>query len=83
MNTIETEKDTELYNKISRPDENTMKNDGDVNLLFNGDVASIETTERYIELSINRYFSGKETAFENKLVYDLASEVLINSRITV
>lgn len=50
MNTIETEKDTELYNKISRPDENTMKNDGDVNLLFNGDVASIETTERYIEL---------------------------------
>ena len=48
-----------------------------------GDVASIETTERYIELSINRYFLGKGMTLVNKLVYDLASEVLINSRITI
>lgn len=55
----------------------------ELNLLFYGDVASIETTERYIELSINRYFFGKGMTLVNKLVYDLASEVLINSRITI
>ena len=60
-----------------------MISDGELNLLFYGDVASIGTTERYIKLSINRYFSGKGMTLVNKLVYDLASEVLINSRITV
>ncbi len=72
-----------IPNTKSRPDVNTMISDGELNLLFYGDVASIGTTERYIKLSINRYFSGKGMTLVNKLVYDLASEVLINSRITV
>lgn len=67
----------------SRPEEKKMISDGELNLLFYGDVASIGTTERYIELIINRYFSGKEMVLVNKLVYDIASEILINSRITV
>ena len=72
-----------IPNTKSRPDVNTMTSGEELNLLFYGDVASIETTERYIELSINRYFSGRGMTLVNKLVYDLASEVLINSWITI
>ena len=76
-----------IPNTKSRPEEKKMISDGELNgelnLLFYGDVASIGTTESYIELIINRYFSGKEMVLVNKLVYDIASEILINSRITV
>ena len=64
-----------IPNTKSRPDVNIMTSGEELNLLFYGDVASIETTERYIELSINRYFFGKGMTLVNKLVYDLASEV--------
>ncbi len=69
-------------NTKSRPDANAILNDDELNLLFFGDIALIGTTERYIELSINRYFSGRGTS-TNALVYDLASEILINSRIAL
>lgn len=72
-----------IPNTKSRLDVNRMISDGELNLLFYGDVASIGTTERYIELIKNRYFLGDEMIPVNKLVYDLASEVLINSRITL
>ena len=72
-----------IPNTKSRPDKNEIENTGEKNLLFYGDIASIGTIEEYIKLSINRYFSNEEMDIVNELVYDLASEVLINSRITV
>lgn len=52
------------------------------NLVFWNDIAMIKDEERYIELVIDRYFSGKNLNREpNKLCYDLASEIVINSRI--
>ena len=72
-----------IPNTKSRPDVNIMTSGEELNLLFYGDVASIETTERYIKLSINRYFSDKGMTLVNELVYDLAREVLINSRIAI
>lgn len=71
-----------IPNTKSRPDANITLNDEKLNLLFFGDIALIGTTERYIELSINRYFFGSKTS-TNALVYDLASEILINSRIAL
>lgn len=71
-----------IPNTKSRPDTNAILNDDQLNLLFFGDIALIRTTERYIELSINRYFSGCEISI-NSLIYDLAGEVLINSRIAL
>lgn len=72
-----------IPNTKSRPDKNEIENTGEKNLLFYGDIASIGTIEEYIKLSINKYFSNEEMDIVNELVYDLASEVLINSRITV
>lgn len=72
-----------IPNTKRRPDKNEIENTGEKNLLFYGDIASIGTIEEYIKLSINRYFSNEEMDIVNELVYDLASEVLINSRITV
>lgn len=69
-----------IPNTKSRPDANATLNDNELNLLFFGDIALIGTTERYIQLNINRYFSGCEISV-NSLIYDLASEVLINSQI--
>lgn len=72
-----------IPNTKSRPDKNEIENTGEKNLLFYVDIASIGTIEEYIKLSINRYFPDEEMDIVNELVYDLASEVLINSRITV
>ena len=72
-----------IPNTKSRPDVNTMASGEELNLFFSRPETSLAPTERYIELSINRYFFGKGMTLVNKLVYDLASEVLINSRITI
>lgn len=72
-----------IPNTKSRPNVNTKISDVELNLLFYGDIATIGTTENYIKLNIDRYFGAKGIMLVNKLVYDLASEVLINSRIAV
>jgi len=69
-----------IPNTNSVPDRNIALSDGNLNLLFFGDIAKIETTEKYIELSIKKYFSDRDIPF-NALVYDLAREVFINSQI--
>lgn len=73
-----------IPNTKSRPDANEPPlNNDELNLLFFGDIALIGTTEKYIKLSIDKYFAGKGMDLTDKLVCDLASEVLINSRIAV
>lgn len=61
----------------------TLKtNEQNDNLIFWNDIAMIKDEVRYIELVIDRYFPGKNLNGEsNKLCYDLASEIVINSRI--
>jgi hypothetical protein len=56
--------------------------EGHDNLVFWNDIATIEDEQRYIDLVKERYF--KEMNFnmeQDKLSYDLASEIIINSRI--
>lgn len=53
------------------------------NLLFFKDIADIETADKYIELTINRYFDVKGKTLVDDLVNDLASEILMNSRIAL
>lgn len=62
---------------------NMGKNVSEKNLLFYGDISEIGTTEEYMEQNGERYFSGEKTVQAHRLAYDLASEVIINSRITV
>ena len=71
-----------LPNTISRP-QNTISNATQNNLLFWGDIAKMPNTEEYIQATVQRYFSSLNgTDFERKKIEDLASEILINSRIT-
>lgn len=72
-------------NVKSRPTNQNYKKKEDINpnLLFFGDIAKMLSTEKYIELSLSMYFAGKETVQYDKETYDLASEVLMNSRIAV
>ena len=72
-----------IPNTNSRPDVEKSTDYDAMNLLFYGDIALIGTTSKYIELSINRYFTGVEPMIGDKIVYDLASNVLINSRIAM
>ena len=72
-------------NMKNRPDRNNTTIDNrEKNLLFYGDIASLETTERYIELTRDRYFEDtiNMQIDIDKLIYDLASEIVINSQIT-
>lgn len=69
-------------NTQSRPDRLNDSKMEDLNLLFFGDIEKISTTEEYIDLTVRRYFSHDKFDLTDKLIYDLASEVLINSRIT-
>lgn len=72
-------------NMKNRPDGNNFTIDNcEKNLLFYGDIASLETTEQYIELTCDRYFEDtiNMQIDIDKLIYDLASEIVINSQIT-
>lgn len=53
------------------------------NLIFYGDIAKIGKTEEYIKLTIKEYFPEIEDIALSKLAKDAASEVHINSQITV
>ena len=53
------------------------------NLIFYGDIAKIGKTEEYIKLTIKEYFPDVENIALSKLAKDAASEVHINSQITV
>ncbi len=53
------------------------------NLIFYGDIAKIGKTEEYIKLTIKEYFPEVEDIALSKLAKDAASEVHINSQITV
>lgn len=53
------------------------------NLIFYGDIAKIGKTEEYIKLTIKEYFPEVEDIVLSKLAKDAASEVHINSQITV
>lgn len=65
----------------NRPKEKKAKRKND-NLIFWGDIAFFENEGRYIECVISRYFPGNTLNGEpNKMCYDLASEIIINSRI--
>lgn len=70
-------------NLKSRPPkhQHDTKND---NLVFWGDIANLKDEGRYIELVIARYFPEHTLEGESsKLCYDLASEIMINSRIAM
>lgn len=69
----------------SRPkkEKNKKEEEKEPNLLFYGDIAKIISTERYIELSIMRYFPEYKNVECDKTIDDLASEILINSRIAM
>ncbi len=71
-----------IPNTNSRPEAKVILNNENNNLLFYGDIATIGNTEKYIELSIKKYFPGQRILVNDRLVYDLASEIIINSRIT-
>lgn len=71
-----------IPNTNSRPETKVILNNEDANLLFYEDIATIGDTEKYIELSIRKYFSGQGMSVNDRLVYDLASEIIINSQIT-
>ena len=73
-------------NTNSRPEKrekSDLKQGEEDNLLFYGDIAKIASTFEYVELSSKRYFPGKAIIKDDKMIYDLASEILINSRITL
>lgn len=53
------------------------------NLIFYGDIAKIGKTEEYIKLTIKEYFPEIEDIALSKLAKDAASEVHINSQVTV
>ena len=54
------------------------------NLLFFGDIAKCNDKTDYIEKTKKRYFLSIDTEIENENINtDLASEILINSRLTV
>ena len=53
------------------------------NLIFYGDIAKIGKTEEYIKLTIKECFPEVEDIALSKLAKDAASEVHINSQITV
>lgn len=53
------------------------------NLIFYGDIAKIGKTEEYVKLTIKEYFPDVEDIALSKLAKDAASEVHINSQITV
>lgn len=53
------------------------------NLVFWNDIATMQNEQQYIDLVKERYFKGMTFYIEHdKLSYDLASEIIINSRIT-
>lgn len=67
----------------NRPDQKKQKKNTE-NLMFYGDIAEFESVESYIDKILDDYFSRKSNKYRNnKLIYDLASEVLINSRIAM
>ena len=54
-----------------------------LNLIYFSDIYKIESVHKYIELIRRNYFQNNNVSVDDKLIYDLANEIMINSGIAV
>lgn len=64
-------------------EEKNVTSTANLNLLYFSDIYKIESVNKYIELIKLNYFQNKNVNVDYKLIYDLANEIMVNSRITV
>ena len=57
-------------------------NENELNLIFFGDIAKIDNEKAFLEYTKKKYFTRDGSENTDHVIIDLASEVLINSKIT-
>ena len=61
----------------------TDKINNNPNLIYFGDISKFETADYYVSLVANSYFGNESSLEKDGYIHDLATEIIINSQITM